>query len=189
MIEQLIDIRETDSLDDLRTRLAKAIGWPDPVPVAAFRRAVDDPAFAAALITSRNTPGFLAPLLNDPGNAAFAPKVEDEVSNARLAAQAVTALVRWGKAGFTVVDDATLARREAACIACPNLGEPTAALQKLLPARPIRDAVGQRTGSKICTSCGCQVAKKIRLPTESCPSVHPSRPDMTRWLEPVARRS
>lgn len=186
MIKELLNIKETDTLDDLRARLARVIGWPEPVPAGAFLRAVNDPSYAVALITSRNTAGFLEPLLYDPRNRGFDPA--GEVTNTQLIARAAKAMVSWGKAGFSVADDETIARREAACVACPNLGEPNKMLQKLLPARPIRDESGYRTGNKVCTLCGCQVSKKIRLPTESCPGRHPTRPGMTRWLEPMAAK-
>ncbi|KVK96222.1 hypothetical protein [Burkholderia ubonensis] len=186
MINQLIDIKDTDTLDDLRNRLANAIGWPEPVPVGAFHRAVSDPSYAAALITSRNMTGFLEPLLHDPRNAAYdtTSKVAN-FTNTQLVARAAEAMVRWGKAGFSVADDETINRREAACVACPHLGEPNKTLQKLLPARPIRDETGHRTGNKVCTLCGCQVSKKVRLPTENCPGAHPTRPGLSRWLEPL----
>ncbi|MCF7696847.1 hypothetical protein KPG66_12315 [Mycetohabitans sp. B2] len=187
MIKAFLDIKETDTIDDLRTRLAQVIGWPEPVPVGAFQRAISDPSYAAALITSRNVIGFLEPLLMDPRNCDF--DSAGEVTNAQLISRAAKAMVNWGKAGFTVADDETIARREAACVACPNLGEPNKLVQKLLPARPIRDELGHRTGNKVCTLCGCQVSKKIRLPTESCPGQHPSMPGLSRWLDPLVAKS
>ncbi len=187
MIKELIDINETNSLDELRARLADAIGWREPVPAAALLRAVAEPSYAAALITSRNVPGFLEPLLTDPRNARYAPQPETkgaELSNVQLLTRAAGAMLRWGKAGFTVADDDVIARREDACLSCEHLSDPDKLLQQLLPSAPVSDAVGRRTGNKVCGLCGCSVAKKIRLPTEACPGAHPTASGMTRWLEP-----
>src|SRR6185437_3104249 len=97
MIKEFLEIKETDSLDDLRARFAGVIGWKEPVPAAAFLRAVEDPEYAAALITSRNTPGFLEPLLTDPRNAAYVPAVSvsqaSAISNADLLANAAKAML------------------------------------------------------------------------------------------------
>lgn len=193
MINELLTVKETDSLDDLRARLANAIGWSEPVPVGAFMRAVSDPMYAAALITSRNTPGFLEPLLNDPHNLRYlpAPKGAEvpEISNARLAANAAKAMLRWGKSGFSIADAETIERRESACLSCEHLTEPKKLLQKLMPAGTSRDEVGRRTGNKVCNQCGCQVSKKIRVPTETCPSAHPTLVGLSRWGEPLAASS
>ena len=188
MIKEFLEIKETDSLDDLRARFAGVIGWKEPVPAAAFLRAVEDPEYAAALITSRNTPGFLEPLLTDPRNATYAPALASQasaISNTELLANAARAMLQWGKAGFTIADTETIARREKACLSCEHLTAPKKLLQKLLPARPVRDEVGQRTGDKTCDLCGCQVTKKMRIPTETCPAAHPSAPGMNRWMEPL----
>jgi hypothetical protein len=185
MIKELLTVKETDSLDDLRTRLATAIGWTEPVPVAAFVRAVSDPMYAAALITSRNTPGFLEPLLNDPRNLRYLPAVK-EISNARLAANAAKAMLQWGKSGFSVADAETIERRENACLSCEHLTEPKKLLQKLMPAGASRDEVGRRVGNRVCDMCGCQVSKKMRLPTEACPSAHQTLVGLSRWREPLA---
>jgi hypothetical protein len=189
MIPALIEAEASDSVDELRARLAGVIGWPDPVPVPAFFRAVVEPTYALALITSRNEPGFLEPLLHDPRNERFVPEsmraaaavapdpTPRAISDARLLANAARAMVRWGKAGFTVADEATIALREQACLGCEHLIEPNKLLQKLLPVGEVKDEVGRRTGHKVCALCGCQAARKIRLPTESCPA----KPD--RWSE------
>jgi hypothetical protein len=183
MIDDLLDIKEGETVDELRARLARALGREEPVPLEAFLRAMDDPSYFSYLLTSRNAPGFLEPLLHDPANARFAPAEQKHNSNRALAGRATKALVQWGKAGFSIVDDETLARREAACLSCPNLTDPSAALQKLLPAKHAADTLGRRTGNKVCAECGCQVAKKMRIPTEQCPAEDPERQGHTRWGE------
>jgi hypothetical protein len=186
MINELIDIREGESVDELRARFAHVLGCDKPVPLAAFLRAADDPSYCSYLLTSRGVPGFLEPLLNDPANRKYLPAATEgqRPSNGALAGRAAKAMIRWGKAGFSIADDETIARREAACLACPHLSEPTAVLQKLLPSKPAEDTLGRRTGEKVCAECGCQVAKKMRLPSEHCPVEDATRPGFTRWGEP-----
>lgn len=187
MIDELLEIRDGESVDELRARFARLLGRAEPVPLAAFLRATEDPSYCGYLIASRNAPGFLEPLLNDPANARYEPAEPTPQSNVALAGRAAKALIRWGRVGFSVADPETIARRESACLACPNLADPTATLQKLLPAKAVTDEPGRRTGAKVCTQCGCQVSKKIRVPTEQCPVDDPARPGVTRWGEP--RRS
>jgi hypothetical protein len=188
MIEELLDTQPGESVDELRARLARLLEWPNPVPLGAFMRATEDPNYASYLLMSRGAPGFLEPLLHDPANARFLPaQAPEPQSAAALAGRAAKAFVQWGKAGFSIADEETIARREAACLACPHLVEPDATLQKLIPARPPADELGRRTGNKVCSSCGCQVAKKMRLPSEQCPVGDAQRPGFTRWGEPVAQ--
>jgi hypothetical protein len=185
MIDELLDIKEGESVDELRGRLARVLGREEPVPLGAFLRATEDPSYCSYLLTSRGAPGFLEPLLNDPANARYVPAEAAPAahSNAALAGRAAKALVNWGRAGFSVADEATIERREAACLACPHLSEPATKLQKVLPAKAVADRAGRRTGAKVCNQCGCQVAKKIRVPTEQCPADDPARAGVSRWGE------
>jgi hypothetical protein len=184
VIQALLGTSETTPLPQMCARLGEALGLENPVPMAVLRRAIDDPGFAADLITCRNTPAFLAALFDDRRTRAYAPAAEAKpASTLALAAKAAAALTRWGRAGFSIVDEATLARRERACLACPNLGEPRSLLQKLVPAGAADGRTGQHLGGKICTLCGCIAGKKIRLPTEACPDAHPTRAGVTRWGE------
>jgi hypothetical protein len=188
MIKEFLDIKDSDSLDELRARLAEVIGWDEPVPAAALLRAVAEPTYAAALITSRNIPGFLEPLLTDPRNARYAPPLETtagaQPSNVELLTRAAGAMLRWGKAGFTIADSDVIARREDACLSCEHLRDPDKLLQRLIPSSAVTDEIGRRTGSKVCGLCGCNAAKKIRLPSEACPAAHSTAAGMSRWLEP-----
>jgi hypothetical protein len=204
MIHELLDVKEGESVDELRARLARVLGRDEPVPLNAFLRAVDDPSYFSFLLTSRNAPGFLEPLLHDPANEKYGPAEEPVApavvhaaqaaptesvhhSNAALVGRAAKAFIRWGQAGFSVADQQTIERREQACLTCPNLTEPRNRLQKLMSAGSSADKLGSRTGNKVCSLCGCQVSKKMRLPTESCPAAHPTAPGLTRWGEPAAQ--
>ncbi|HMJ33147.1 MAG TPA: hypothetical protein VK501_04445 [Baekduia sp.] len=186
------------SVEDLRARLGVALELDAPAPEEVFRRAVDDPAFAEDLLTCRGARGFLQALFEAPATRAYARVAEGagdggetaagaspEAGNRELVARAADAFVRWGRAGFSTVEEAVLARREAACLACPHLREPTATVQRLVPGREA-DRLGARTGRRVCDLCGCTTSRKIRLPTESCPGRDPADASLTRWGEPVA---
>ncbi len=106
-------------------------------------------------------------------------------ANLELVKRAGRALWRWSKTGFATVDDETLARRENGCLGCPYLGDPERALQKMIPAKGVTGKIGERTGKRVCKLCGCSVAKKMRLTSESCPDRHPIKAGLTRWGEPL----
>jgi hypothetical protein len=89
-------------------------------------------------------------------------------------------MAKWARVGFTVTSEEVMQRRLAACQACPELrmppGEQTL-LYKLIGTPAIEKTV--------CGLCGCNVFKKVRLTTESCPSLHPTKPGYSRWDEPL----
>ncbi len=183
MIQQLLDLNGEETVPDLCARLGDVLGLDGPAPEAALRRACEDPAFAGDLLTCRGAPGFLQALLDAPATRAYE-RERPAPGNRELVGRAAAAFVRWGRAGFSTVDEEALARREAACLACPHLREPASAVQRLVPARE-EDRLGARTGRRVCELCGCNVAKKMRLPSESCPGPHPTRAGVTRWGEPL----
>lgn len=188
MIKELLEAKETDSFDDLCLRFGNFLGIGKAVPPKVLLRAIEDPVFANDLIVSRNTPGFLQPLFDDPKTAQFDTQKEENQpkgkTNGQLLSKAAKAFVNWGKAGFTSVDEATLERRENACLSCPNLTAPEKTLQKLVATKLDAERIGRRTGDKTCTLCGCNISRKIRLPSESCPDAHPAMAGMNRWGEP-----
>lgn len=187
MIQLLSDIGEATPMPEMQDRLGEVLGLGRAVPMPVLLRAIEDPGFASDLITCRNAPDFLAALFDDKRTRAYAPAAEKEAASpVRLAGKAASALARWGKAGFSTVDDETLERRESACLTCPHLTEPESLLQKMVPVGPVSGDLGSRLGRRTCNLCGCVATKKIRLPTESCPGGHPVRDGMTRWGEPMA---
>jgi hypothetical protein len=194
MIQSLLNVNENTPFPEMQERLGSVLGLDRPAPMAVLLRAIDDPGFANDLITCRNAPGFLAALFDDKRTLAYAPAPDEKpASPLALAGKAASALMRWGKAGFSTVDEETLRVREEACLACPHLGEPQSVVQKMVPTGPVSDRLGSRLGRKVCTLCGCVASKKIRLPTEVCPGAHPTRKGRTRWGEEMthepARRS
>jgi hypothetical protein len=190
------------SMGELQERLGEFLGLGGPAPQEVVRRALADPGFEADLITSRGAPGFLRALFDHPRTRAYAlpaveapapdppageaPAGDPPATGGQLVAKAAGALLRWGRAGFATVDEATLARREDACLACPHLTDPQATVQRLGGRRTAGERVGTRTGGKVCGKCGCVVSRKIRMTTEACPDVHPALAGLTRWGEPVA---
>jgi hypothetical protein len=193
MIQELIEIKDTESVSEMCTRFGTWLGSEKPVPEPVLLRALDDPGYASDLITCRNAPAFLEALFTDPRNAAWAPApapaaepVAGSAGNLELVGRAAQAFLRWGNAGFSTVDPATLERRENACLACPHLSEPDRLLQRLA-GRAAGEQVGSRTGKRVCGRCGCNVGKKMRLSSESCPELHPTLVGLTRWGEPAAQ--
>ncbi len=188
MIKELLEMKDTDSLSEMCEKFGTFLGLDKPVPENVLLRAIDDPTFAGNLITCRNTPAFLDSLFADPKNKVYGlPEIREAKSptSAELIGKAATAFINWGKAGFSTVDVETLARREDACLACPNLKQPEHVLQKLMPSKKVEEKVGARTGKRVCSLCGCNVGKKMRIPGESCPDSHPTLSGMSRWGEPT----
>ena len=179
MIHQFLDnLKDIDNWDEVRTRFGEMINLSGPAPTVVVNRAFADNKFAFYLMMTRESPGLQQQLLNDPRNLEFEEKDADkDFSNSELLVKASGAMLKWAKAGFTKVDDATYKKRMDACTGCPHLKQPSA------------KAVYKITGSKqsICGLCGCVASRKAKLPTESCPSEHPVNVSMTRWGEPLQK--
>ncbi len=189
------DIVDGESWDELRAQLGEQLDLAGPVPNAVLRRAMVDATFAHRLLVSRGSPAFLAALIEDPVNRRFetvdAASVQEPMAppgdppnghaadapapgNPELARRAAAALMAWGKAGFTHVDADVYAARLAACEACPQLREPPDRLAYKVRARRNADM-------RLCGLCGCVVARKARMATETCPGVDPDDPSRNRW--------
>jgi hypothetical protein len=179
MIRELLEVKESDSIDDLCERFGKFLGIDKPVPHEVFLRAVQDEDYAENLIISRNAPEFLQALFNDAETKI--PETNKKIKNTALVVKAAKAFVSWGKSGFAVVDDATFEQREKSCLVCPNLVDPKTSLQKLVGSKLEKIKIG----NKVCALCGCNVSKKMKLSSESCPEAHPEIKGMTRWSEPI----
>lgn len=164
------------------------LGMKGQMPENALRRAIQDPDYANNLITCRSAPDFLEILLRDPKNEEYADTAaaKNRITNADLLQKAASAFLRWGKAGFSVVDDFTLEKRENACLGCENISKPEKMLQKLVTSKP-KELIGKRVSDCVCKLCGCSLGKKIRLPSESCPARHPENKQLNRWGEPAEK--
>jgi hypothetical protein len=161
---------ESGSIDESRRRFGEVLGLNGPVPEPVLVAALHDQTYARNLLTCRGTPALLDHLLENP------PPVE-RPSTATLVRGAAEALVRWGRTGFAVVDEATQSRRLSACLECPHLMEPD-------EHRRLYRAVSGSDRPKVCGLCGCPVASKVRRTSEQCPGDHPERPGFSRWGEP-----
>jgi hypothetical protein len=186
----MIDVGNDQSWDELRAEFGEQLGLADPVPGAVLRRAMVDKAFAHRLLVSRGSPAFLAALIEDPVNRRY--EIVDAASaaahdastpgNAELARRAATAVMTWGKAGFTHVGDDVFEARLAACEACPQLRDPPDRLAYKIRARRNADM-------RVCGLCGCVVARKARMATETCPGADPADPSRNRWGQEIAEAS
>lgn len=83
-------------------------------------------------------------------------------------------MIEWGKAGFSTVDDVTLAKRAEACRPCPHrITPPDQVLYKMAGVK------------EICELCGCNLQWKMRIPTERCPAPQPGEANFNRWGQPL----
>jgi hypothetical protein len=160
----------TASLDERRREFGEMLGLDGPVTESVLAAALQDERYAYNLLTCRRTPALLDQLLANP------PVVERR-STLDLLRSASGAFLRWGRTGFTTVDEEVYRRRLERCAACPHLTEP--ANHRVLYAAIARD-----DGRRVCGLCGCAVAKKARLSSERCPGTDPHNERLTRWGEP-----
>ncbi|MEL7222195.1 MAG: hypothetical protein AAGJ93_12805 [Bacteroidota bacterium] len=183
-MNELLKVQPTDTKEQLCQRLSAYLGLNKPVPEAVLLRTLAEPIFAKRLLAARNNLRLLLPLLNDDINERFKLKS----SNLELIRKATAAFIKWGKSGFTIVDQDTLRRRETACLDCPHTGLSERFLQKMVARQKVTGVPGKRLGASICKLCNCVLDKKIKLSTESCPDAHPELKGQTRWGEAIKRR-
>ena len=174
-------------LEQQLAALGEVLGVGAPVSRQVLFGALQDPTYARNLLVSRRSPRHLNYLLSHPPAVEIPEPDAQMPANRELMKNAASALVRWASTGFSIADEATLRRREDACLACPHLATPTRFLQKILPSRKETMEIGRRTGDKVCDLCGCSVGRKMRLTAESCPDKAPDQPAFTRWGEPIER--
>jgi hypothetical protein len=167
---------DAQALEESCMDFALTLGLERPVSAQVLEAALRDETYARHLLTSRRNPTMLTYLLAHPPKPRASAAAPPKFSDVELVKRAATALLRWGKVGFTVVGKETLERRRAACMSCPNL---TAAPGKLIYKLTLADE-----SDMICGLCGCGVRKKMKLSSESCPAPHSELPGMSRWGEP-----
>ena len=167
---------DEDSLEEKCLQLGLTLGLDEPVSVQVLEAALRDEVYSHNLLASRRNSVMLKFLLANPPKPSATDGGPAQLSNVELVRRAASALLRRGKVGFTVVDQSTLQRRRAACLSCPHLVEP--------PDKLLYQLTGTDESRKICELCGCNVRKKIRLTSESCPGPHPEQEGLNRWGEP-----
>lgn len=150
------DIIMDISLGDECRQFAEILGLDKPIPERVLKTALQNESYSRNLLLSRESPDMLNFLIRNPPQKTSG---EKEPYNFELIGKAAAALLKWGKTGFSMVKPDVLIRRENACITCPNLREPQSLLQKIVPASDIQERTGYRTGKKVCSLCGCNVAK------------------------------
>jgi hypothetical protein len=164
------------SLEQQCLEFAQTLGLEQAVSRQVLEAALRDETYAHNLLASRRSPPMLKHLLANPPKPRIADARSPQLSNAELVRKAALALMRWGAVGFSTVDKVTLDRRRAACMSCPNLADPP---DKLLYKLTAPDG-----SQKICSLCGCNVWKKTKLPTESCPASDLEHAGISRWGDP-----
>ena len=174
MIQELEHITRDASWDTMRQRLGEYLGIGE-VPASVLNRAISDDKFAFYLLSCRNQPAFLQALIDDKNTAGYEPVQQaHEHSTVQLASRATKAMIRWSKSGFTRVEPEVYEQRFNACLQCPHLVEP--------PDKMIYKMVGGRMqDNRVCGACGCNAARKARIPTEQCPVADPGNPAVNRW--------
>ena len=178
------------SLEEKCKEFGEVLGLSYPVSEQVLIAALNNETYSHNLLMSRTSQGMLEYLVKNP------PKVQNVVkktwhetttkkTNSELLLKATNSLLKWGKTGFSTVSKEVVKIREDACLACPNLSGANSSLQKLLPGQKNDEIIGKRAANKFCGLCGCNVGKKIKLTSESCPGKHPEKEGYTRWNEAI----
>ncbi len=171
-----VSLRADNDLEEKCLELGLTLGLDEPVSVRVLEAALRDEIYSHNLLASRRNPVMLKFLLANPTKPPATGGAAPQFSNVELVRRAASALLRWGKVGFTVVAQPRLERRRAACLSCPHMIEP--------PDQLLYKLTGTDESQKICDLCGCSVRKKIRRTSESCPGRHPEQEGLNRWGEP-----
>lgn len=167
------------TVEDQCQRLGEILGLTSPVEERVLSAALHNQSYAVNLLLCRETPVFLNQLLAHPPASPVEPPSTHE-----LLRKGAEALWRWGKTGFTKVDDEVLERRLATCQVCPNLSSPPEGREALY------GLAGTAAGSKsVCRVCGCPVARKAAMTFENCPDPHPQLEGLSRWGEPTMAKT
>jgi len=177
---------DLESLQELRSFLTSFLGVTESLPNAVVASAAVDPLYFHHLLTCRDAPKLLAIMLKSPPRSnTTATTDKTNLTNVNLSKKAIKSFWKWAKTGFSFVEKERYEARLKTCYSCPNCTTPTEAILYKLLAVSKTDA----NENKICGLCGCLVARKAMLPSESCPDTHPFNSTLTRWgeqLEPAA---
>lgn len=160
-----------NSLEEGCRELGSILGLDKPVELPVLVGALRDTEYANNLLICRNTPPFLKTLLDSPPEYNIN-DIKQEKVKSELLIKASSSLARWAKTGFSIAGDEIIAKRRAACVQCPNLR-----------AAPDNIAYKVINATAICSLCGCDVERKTRLSSESCPCEDGDNPGYSRWGE------
>lgn len=173
----LVDVSSDEiPFEEIGRQLQTLLGLERPLADNIVLAVVDDPLLLHHLIVVKNEPALFKMLLTSALPAET--KATAEVGGAQLTLRAANAFLKWASSGFGLVSEAQYKQRLDACSCCPHYVAPPNT-----PLYRLAKAVGSTGGDKICDLCGCVVAKKARLPTETCPDSSATQPGYNRWGE------
>jgi hypothetical protein len=191
--DNLTDLSHKEgSLAEKCQELGELLQLDGPVEQRVLLAALENETYATNLLISKGVPEYMELLLRtppslqqtvSPGDESKAEQ-KGEYTQADLVKRASKSLYSWAQTGFRKVPWEILEKREAACLACPNLTEPTHILQKMSTSSTIKNETGKRAGNKACKICGCAVKNKMKVATDTCPQEAPNNPGYNRWGEP-----
>ena len=158
-------------------QFGEILGLGEPVAESVLAAAIENPTYATNLLVCRGRPDLLTKLLSKPPRRREAA----EMTSGELMRKGVEALWRWGRTGFSVVEDAALQRRLAACETCPNLSSPPADKKLLYVLAGSLEASSRCAGAAAASSPARRASRAIR------PDPHPELAGVSRWSEPMVQ--
>jgi hypothetical protein len=179
METNLSELRQMADMQEACLKFGQLLGLDAPVPPGVLYAAMNDEDYVRNLLLSRRNADMLAlllrqaPAIEPMGPVEAAPAKH---SNMELIGKATKALVNWGRAGFSTVEEAVYKKRLAACERCDQLDAPP---DKLLYKISLKRGEDKRT----CKACGCVVSRKARLTSDTCPLEDAANPTFNRWGE------
>src|SRR5436305_1405693 len=104
-------------------KISELLGTEEPLSDAVLTAISEDALYEHHLLVSRGFPEFQAHLLRNPPRLKprQGPAAKDGLSFLELATNLSKAMLRWAKAGFSLVSEDAYQRRLAACYCCPHL--------------------------------------------------------------------
>ena len=178
--ESVVPAIDLKSFEEVRDYLSILLNLRDPITRDVVFAAIDDPLYLHHLLVCRDEPKFLEVLIRSASETDFEANTKQEHNFQSLSTHAVKSFWNWAKIGFSFVDDSKLQSRLNACKSCPNfVVAPSNMLYKVVAGSNVKER------NMICQLCGCVVSKKALLPSESCPSRDPAKPQFTRWGESI----
>lgn len=161
-----------------RAELSALLNLEEPVSEAVFAKAKEDNTYLHNLLISKNAPEFLEQFLNNLDVVPTYPQSEvvEEKRTDELIINFGKAILKWGASGFKKVDEDTYQERLNACAGCDKL---TSA-----PDKFIYNMLGKNNEKGMCSSCGCLVAKKALISTDTCPEASIENANVNRWGDP-----
>jgi hypothetical protein len=170
----MVNMLYQNSLDELKKQVKSALDFEGELDDVLLKRLVSDPLFKHHFMICKSNPKMLSLLLRSTLKRQYLDERLSERSTGELIKHGIEALAHWGRSGFSTVSDEIYVQRMAACRVCPHhVDAPDRGIFKL-------SSLGLKD-DKICSLCGCNVARKARLTTEKCPSVNPEDPELSRW--------